>query len=317
VSSAAISYTTPAGRAGWNTRIVVPPDSPLKGRERGSWINAVSPGFFQTYGMRLVEGRDFDARDRTGAPLVAVVNRAFVHRFLPHADPIGQRFSEEGPSGTGDTFDVVGVVEDSIYRSLRAPMEPTYFLSTAQWENPASSVALGIRSGAAPPLSLTRSVRDALVRADSQASLTFFTLASQVEASLVQERLLARLSTFFGALALLLASLGLYGVTAYSVNRRRGEIGIRMALGADADDVVRMVLRRVAVLVAAGIAIGTAVSVWASRFVTAFLYGFEPTDPATFLAAGAVLSLVAALAGWVPARRASRIDPADVLRLNH
>jgi len=316
VASAAISYTMPAGRAGWNTRIVVPPDSPLKGRERASWINAVSPGWFQTYGIKLASGRDFDARDRKGAPLAAVVNRAFARRFLKAGDPIGQRFSEEGPSGTGDTFDVIGVVEDAIYRSLRAPMEPTFFLSTGQWKDPGPSVTLGIRSAAAPPLSLTRSVRDALVRADSAASLTFFTLASQVDASLTQERLLARLSTFFGCLALLLASLGLYGVTAYSVNRRRGEIGIRMALGADAADVVRMILRRVGLLVAVGIAIGTAASVWASRFVTSFLYGFAPSDPATFVAAAAILTLVAAVAGWVPARRASRIDPAGVLRLN-
>jgi predicted permease len=316
VASAAISYTMPAGRAGWNTRIAVAPDSRLKGRELASWINAVSPGWFQTYGIKLVNGRDFDARDRKGAPLAAVVNRAFARRFLKEGDPIGQRFSTEGPSGTGDAFDVVGVVEDSIYRSLRAPMEPTFFLSTGQWQDPGATVTLGIRSAAAAPLSLTRSVRDALVSADSTASLTFFTLASQVDASLIQERLLARLSTFFGCLALLLASLGLYGVTAYSVNRRRGEIGIRMALGANAADVVRMILRRVGGLVAIGIAIGTAASVWASRFVTSFLYGFERSDPTTFVAAAVILSLVAAVAGWVPARRASRIDPAGVLRLD-
>jgi ABC-type antimicrobial peptide transport system permease subunit len=158
-------------------------------------------------------------------------------------------------------------------------------------------------------------VSDAITRADSRVSLTFYTLSSQVDASLTQERLLARLSTFFGGLALLLASLGLYGVTSYSVNRRRGEIGIRMALGADGTDVVRMVLSRVAALVAAGIAIGTGASVWASRFVASFLYGFERSDPATFVAAALVLSAVAALAGWVPARRASRIDPAGVLRM--
>ena len=143
------------------------------------------------------------------------------------------------------------------------------------------------------------------------------TLSSQVDASLIQERLLARLSTFFGGLALLLASLGLYGVTAYSVNRRRAEIGIRMALGADASDVVRMVLGRVGILVALGVAIGTGVSVWASRFVASFLYGFEVSDPGTFAGAVLVLSLVAAVAGWLPARRASRIDPASELRLNH
>jgi putative ABC transport system permease protein len=317
VASAAFSFTTPTGRAGWNTRIVVPPDSPLKGRELASWINAASPGWFKTYGIRLAAGRDFNSRDRMGAPRVAIVNRAFVRRFLPEGDPVGQHFSDQGPSGKQNSFEVVGVVEDSIYRSLRAAMEPTMFIPFAQWSNPRSIVPIGVRSAGARPLSLTRSLSDALGKADPQASLTFFTLSSQVDAALIQERLLARLSTFFGGLALLLASLGLYGVTAYSVDRRRGEIGIRMALGANAPAIVRMILNRVGVLVALGIAIGIGASVWASRFVASFLYGVEPSDPGTFVLAAVVLSLVAAAAGWLPARRASRIEPAVVLRLNH
>jgi putative ABC transport system permease protein len=317
VANAAISFTTPTARAGWNTRIVVPPDSPLKGRELASWINAVSPDWFKTYGIRIAGGRDFDSRDRVGAPRVAIVNRAFVRRFLKDGDPIGQQFSDQGPSGKGDSFEVVGVVEDSIYRSLRAAMEPTMFIPFAQWTRPSPNASLGVRSAGAPPLSLTRSLTDAFGKTDPKASLTFFTLSSQVDASLIQERLLARLSTFFGGLALLLASLGLYGVTAYSVNRRRGEIGIRMALGADASAIVRMVLNRVGVLVAIGVAIGTVASAWASRFVVSFLYGFEPSDPTTFIVAGLVLMMVAALAAWLPARRAARIDPAAVLRMNH
>ncbi len=316
VTSAAISFTTPTARAGWNTRIVVPPDSPLKGRELASWINAVSPDWFRTYGIKLAGGRDFNSRDRMGAPRVAIVNRAFARRFLEQGDPVGQYFSDQGPSGKQDSFEVVGVVEDSIYRSLRAEMEPTMFVPFAQWSNPRSIVSIGVRSAGAPPLSLTRSLSVALGKADPQASLTFLTLSSQVEGALTQERLLARLSTFFGGLALLLASLGLYGVTAYSVNRRRGEIGIRMALGANAPAIVRMILNRVGVLVALGIAMGTGASIWASRFVTSFLYGFEPSDPATFVLAALVLTLIAAAAGWLPARRASRIDPAEVLRLN-
>jgi ABC-type antimicrobial peptide transport system permease subunit len=236
--------------------------------------------------------------------------------LLRDGDPIGQHFSDEGPSGKQDAFEVVGVAEDSVYRSLRAAMEPTMFVPFAQWKDPRSVVSLGVRSAGAPPQSLTRSLSDALGTADPQASLTFFTLSSQVDASLIQERLLARLSTFFGGLALLLAGLGQYGVTAYSVNRRRGEIGIRMALGANGGAIVRMVLNRVGVLVALGIGFGTAASVWASRFVASFLYGFEPSDPATFVVAALVLSLVAAAAGWLPARRAARIDPAAVLRLN-
>jgi putative ABC transport system permease protein len=190
------------------------------------------------------------------------------------------------------------------------------FVPFAQWSEPRSVVSIGVRSAGAPPLALTRSLSDALSKADPQASLTFFTLSSQVDAALTQERLLARLSTLFGVLALLLASLGLYGVTAYSVNRRRGEIGIRMALGANAPAIVRMIVSRIGVLVAVGIAIGTAASIWASRFVTSFLYGFEPSDPGTFTLAALVLTLVAAAAGWLPARRASRIDPAEVLRID-
>jgi putative ABC transport system permease protein len=314
VSDAAISLYTPVSRGGWNTMIVVPPDSPLGRRERMSWINVVSPGWFKTYGIHLASGRDFDGRDRIGAPLVAVVNRAFAHRFLKGGDPVGQLFSEQGPSGAGDTFEVVGLVEDTVYRSLRAPMEPTMFRPSGQWEKPGASIALGVRSAGSPPVSLTRSVSEALGRADTQASMTFFTLSSHVDASLLQERLLATLSTFFGGLALLLASLGLYGVTSYSVNRRRAEIGIRMALGADASDVVRMVLARVGMLVVIGVAIGTGASVWASRFVASFVYGFSATDPVTFVGAALVLSLVAAAAGWLPARRASRIDPTSVLR---
>jgi putative ABC transport system permease protein len=316
VASAAVSFTTPTGRAGWNTRIVVPPDSPLKGRERASWINAVSPGWFRTYGIPLARGRDFDSRDRAGAMRVAIVNRAFVRRFLKDGDPVGQHYSDEGPSGKGESFEVVGVVEDSIYRSLRAAMEPTMFIPFAQWPKPSPHVSLGIRSAGVAPLSLTRSLGDALGKADPQASLTFFTLSSQVDESLTQERLLARLSTFFGGLALLVASVGLYGVTAYSVNRRQGEIGIRMALGATAWDVMRIVLGRVATLVATGTVIGIAASAWASRFVVSFLYGFEPSDPDTYIAAALVLAVVAAAAGWLPARRASRVDPAAVLRLN-
>ena len=313
VSDAAISFTTPIGRAGWNTVIVVP-GSPLDRRQRLSWINVVSPGWFKTYGIALAGGRDFEDRDRQGAPPVAIVNRAFARKYLKGGTPIGQRFTEEGPSETGNTLEVVGLVDDTVYRSLRSDMEPIIFRPTGQWDDPGATVMLGMRSAGAPPLSLTRSVSEALGRADSRVSMTFSTLASQVDASLNQERLLAAVSTFFGMLALLLASLGLYGVTSYSVNRRRAEIGIRMALGAEPGKVVRMVLTRVGTLVILGIAIGIGTSLWAARFVTSLLYGLTPSDPATFAAAAVVLSLVALLAGWLPARRATRIDPLSVLR---
>ncbi len=314
VATAATSFTTPVARAGWNTRIVVAPDSPLGPRERMSWVNAVSPGWFATYGIRLTGGRDIDGRDRPGSPRVALVNRAFARRFLKEPNPIGQRFSEQGPSGEGEQFEVIGIVEDTVYRSLRAPMEPIMFLPTTQWDRPGTTIALGVRSAGAPPLSLIGSVGDAIRRTDPTASVTYFTLSSQLDASLAQDRLLATLSTFFGGLALLLASLGLYGVTAYSVTTRRAEIGIRMALGANRAAVVRMVLARVGLLVAIGLTIGIGASAWASRFLASFLYGFKASDPVMFAAAALVLAGVAGVAGWLPARRAARVDPTIVMR---
>ena len=135
-----------------------------------------------------------------------------------------------------------------------------------------------------------------------------------MNASLIQERIVAMLSGFFGGLALLLAALGLYGVTSYAVSRRRAEIGIRMALGAAPGSVVRLVLMRVTLLVAIGVVVGTGISIWASTFVTTLLFGLEPRDPVTLAGAAAVLAIVGATAGWLPAYRASRIDPANVLR---
>src|SRR5262249_48725599 len=145
-------------------------------------------------------------------------------------------------------------------------------------------------------------------------SMQFRTLGDQVDASLTQERLVAMLSGFFGALALLLAGLGLYGVTSYAVTRRRGEIGIRMALGAAPAGGVRLVLGRVVWLVAIGVTIGVGVSAWASRFVSSLLFGLQPRDPVTLVASVITLAAVGAVAGWLPAWRASRIDPAEVLR---
>jgi ABC-type antimicrobial peptide transport system permease subunit len=152
------------------------------------------------------------------------------------------------------------------------------------------------------------------MRVHPDLSISFQPLVEQVNAALAQERLVAMISGFFGALALLLAGLGLYGVTSYAVSRRRAEIGIRLALGSDPVRIVRLVLSRVALLVVAGIAAGAALSLWAAQFVGTLLYGLEPRDPETFAGAAVILALVGALAGWIPARRAARTDPATVLR---
>jgi ABC-type antimicrobial peptide transport system permease subunit len=198
---------------------------------------------------------------------------------------------------------------------VREPIPPTVYLPLTQAADdlpPFASVA--IRPAQGRPSALVRSVTTALERVNQNLSLSFTSVDEQAGASILRERIIAMLSGFFGALALLLAGIGLYGVTSYAVSRRRTEIGIRMALGADARGVVALVLRRVALLVAAGIAAGTLASLWAGRFVNSLLYGLDAHDAATLGAAAALLSAIAGLAAWMPARRAARIDPAEVLR---
>jgi ABC-type antimicrobial peptide transport system permease subunit len=176
------------------------------------------------------------------------------------------------------------------------------------------AINVSVRAASGSPALLARGVADALNRTSPSLSITFRPLAEQVRSSLIQERLVASLSGFFGALALLLAAIGLYGVTSYNVSRRRTEIGIRMALGAQPARVVRMVLRRVAWLVAAGVAAGALVTVWAATFVSTLLFGLAPRDPLTLVGSTLVLAAIGVLAGWLPASRASKVDPAIVLR---
>jgi ABC-type antimicrobial peptide transport system permease subunit len=171
-----------------------------------------------------------------------------------------------------------------------------------------------VRADRGSPLLLSRSIAAAIGDVSPDLAVSFRPLADQIEASMTQERGMAMLAGFFGVLALLLAGLGLFGVMLHAVMRRRREIGIRIALGAAPTRVVRLVLARVTLLIGVGIAIGTGLSVWASRFVASLLYGLEPRDPATLIAAIAVLACVGLLAGWLPARRAVRIDPATILR---
>jgi putative ABC transport system permease protein len=279
-----------------------------------SFVNVITPGWFATYGTSVLGGRDFDERDRVGSPLVTIVNETFVHRFIQTGNPIGRRIRRGPPGRQGPWLEVVGVVADAAYRSLRDPVPPTLYMPLAQQEEPSSTMSLSVRAASGPPALLSRGLADAIGRVDRDIAITFTPVKQQVDAALVQERILAMLSVFFGALALLLAAIGLYGVTWYAVSRRRAEIGIRMALGAGPASVVRLVLSRVSILVGVGLLVGLGVCLWASQFVASLLYGVEPRDLKTLASAAGVLAAVGTLAGWIPARSASTIDPMDVFR---
>ena len=317
VANAAMSMIRPVSGQGWNDSIEVPGGATLTGRERMVWLNGVSPEWFDTYGMRLLAGRGFTDADRTGTPPVAIVNQAFAAKFLGGANPIG-RVIRRSQVSTGDApvpeLQIVGLVETTPYQELRDEMAPIAFVPIAQAEAAWPSQTLTVRAAVSNPASLTKEIASAVASVDPSVSLTFLPMTEQLSALVVRERIIAILSGFFGGLALLLAAIGLYGVTSYSVTRRRTEIGVRMALGADGAAVVRLVLGRLGLLVAAGIAAGTVASLWASRFVRTLLYGLEPNDPATFVMAAIALGAIGAVAAWLPARRAARIDPAAVLR---
>jgi ABC-type antimicrobial peptide transport system permease subunit len=219
------------------------------------------------------------------------------------------------PGQPAPDLQIVGVVRDAVYLSLKEPVPSTMYRYLPQTETPPGpGMDLAVRSAGAAPALLTRSVADALGRIDRDVTFTFRPYKRALRANTVQERMLAMLSGFFGALALFLAGLGLYGVMTYAVGRRRTEIGIRMALGAAPSAAVRLVLQRAGALVAIGVVLGAAMSIWAARFATPLVFGVQPRDPATLAGAAAVLAVIGALAGWLPARRAARIDPARVLR---
>ena len=302
VANAALSSVTPVSGTTARNRIEVAGVTSLTDRQKQVNLNYVTSDWLATYGTPLLVGRQLEPRDAAGAPNVVIVNRAFERTLLNGASAIGRTitFNPRNRPGGARTLEVIGVAADAVYRSVREPMSPTMYLPMAQYDDsavPLPTVHLSIRASAGAPAQLAHGVAAAVSRVDPDAALTFRSLGDQVDASLTQERVIATLVAFFGALAMLLAGLGLYGVTAYAVTRRRTEIGVRMAL-----------------LVACGTAIGTGVSLWAAQLLTALLYGLQPRDPATLAGAAAILAVVGAVAGTVPAWRASRVDPGSVLR---
>jgi len=272
----------------------------------------VGPEYFETVGIRLLRGHGFTAQDKERAPEVAVINESFARYYFGDEDPLGKRFSFN-PNNPGG-LEIVGVAKDVKHTSLREQMAPAYYVPILQEPGAVSDATFEIRA-AADPTQLTAAVRQAMGEVDANLPiLDITTLATVVDLSLVQERLIGGLSGFFGMLALLLTCVGLYGIMAYAVSQRTQELGIRMALGAQRGAVLRMVLWQGLKLVALGVGLGLAASFAATRLVASLLFGVTPTDPVTFAGASLLLLIVALLACFAPARQATKVDPLVALR---
>jgi predicted permease len=311
VVSAAQVDITPVSGSSWNEKVRM--DGKL-GESRNSNFNRVGPGYFQTMGVGLLSGRDFDGRDSATSPKVAIVNEVFVRQFFNNANPIGRTFHVEGEAGKPDpVYEVVGVVRNTKYFELREDFVPISFMPMAQKPDPEEETTLVVRT-AGPMGDALTGVKAAVAEVHPEIGIEFRVLTTQLEESLTRERLMATLSGAFGLLAGFLATLGLYGVIAYMVERRRNEIGVRMALGAGRAQVVRLVLREAGLLLVAGLVVGTGLSLWAGRAASSMLFGLKPHDPGTLAAAMALLAAVALVASYGPAYRASRLDPMVALR---
>ena len=296
----------------WSSTVRVQGYEGKEGEDLNPAINAVAPGYFATMGMPLVIGRDFRPTDVDGAPQVAIVNETMAKYFWGKENPIGKRFGWGRDDGTFP-LEVVGVVRDSKFARLRDDVPRFVYTPWTQQESlDTMTFYVRMRGEAA---GMPTAVRQVVQRLDP--NLPIFemkTMETQVDESLFLERLVASLSLLFGALATVLAAVGLYGVMSYTVSRRTREIGIRMALGAARTSVLWMVLREVATMAVAGIVLGLPVAIGLSRFVQSQLYGLSPTDPTTLGLATVILGSVAMFAGYVPARRATRVDPMLALR---
>jgi predicted permease len=279
-----------------------------------AWFDRVSRGYFRTMGTPLLAGRDFDDRDTPSAPEVAIVNQEFSRKFLGGANPIGKSLRVLlGPGEPQHVCQIVGLVKNSKYQSLREDFKPIVFVAESQNKEPTLWSHFMVRS-TLPPGSLIMAVKKTVLNQNSEISLQFQVFIAQVQDSLLRERLMATLSGFFGFLAVALATVGLYGVISYMVARRRNEIGIRIALGANRRNVLSLVLREAGVLLAAGLVIGIGLALAVGRAASSMLFGLKPSDPVTIGASVAGLAVVAIAASLLPAMRAARVEPMVALR---
>ena len=319
VVSVSRSSRIPISQNEWMNPVQVDTPNPPRGEDSVVYLTYISNGYFQTLRTPLLAGRNISAGDTETSPKVALVNEAFARKFFPNMDPVGKLFRRvEGIAGKPPTpIQIIGLVKDSKYGSVRenTPSQVFYPLTQLAQSNDFEirSETFELRTGSRPA-GLMPSVQNAIAQVNKGITLEFSSLAEQVDDSLVQERLLATLSAFFGALALLLAMIGLYGAISYGVGQRRSEFGVRLAMGAPPLSILRLVMRDVAAMLLGGALAGVAISLGAVRLVHKLLFGLTSYDPVAILGAIFVLSAVALVAGYLPARRAMRVDPMVALR---
>jgi predicted permease len=311
VAVASATAVLPLSGSEWGRRVLVEGHTYGPKEDEGAAFNAVAPRYFEAIGTPLVAGRDFDERDTMASKKVAIVNESFARSFFGARSPLGYRVTS-----VDITYEIVAVVKDAKYQSLRQEVVRTMYIPWMQrdGQQPMSFNYL-VRVDGGNPMQLVPALDKLLRDADPALRLRAAqTYSTVIDRSIVTERIMATLGGFFGVLALIVACVGIFGVLAFQVSRRVNEIGVRMALGARRSGIIALVLREVVMILAAGCAIGTAGALMLTGLTRKMLFGVTPGDPIVFLTAAAMLTVAALLAGWLPARRASKIDPMIALR---
>jgi predicted permease len=312
VQSASLSSHAPISNNATYRSVEVEGYTPPEDAEKYVYQQSIADTFFDTMEIPLLLGRGFNSKDDENAPKVAVINETMARTYFSSDNPVGRLFSIGRKNK--EQVEVIGMVKDVKYTNVRQNIPPTFYMPYLQRPNDLGRVSFEVRTSG-NPTEMVAAIRQVVQEADKNLPLfDVKTQSEQVNATLAQERLFARLSSFFGLLALMLACIGLYGLMSYAVARRTHEIGIRMALGARSGDVLWMVMREILMLVLIGVAIGLPAALAATRLISSMLFGLTATDPMTISVATLFMIAVAALAGYIPARRASRVDPMVALR---